>query len=77
MMRALILGVVLLVPGLSMAAQAPKPVHIDIDDGEVLIGKTLEADVGDISTRRGAQHSSLLRVRTSFGEKVLRSVSEL
>ncbi len=77
MVRALVLGAVLLVPGLAMAAQAPKPVHISIDDGEVLTGATLRPDASDITVRQSAKHSSVLRLRSSFSEKVLRSVSEL
>ena len=39
----------------------------------LLLGR--RADAGAV--RHGAKHSSLLRLRASFGEKVLRSVSEL
>jgi len=78
MLRTLVLGAVLLVPGLSMAAQAPKaPVHIVMGEDDVIQGTNTGPDGDDITAKPRPTHASTIRVRTSFSDKVLNSVSEL
>lgn len=78
MRRILLIGACLLLPAVAFSAQAPAPREEVFKDGDVLEGSVNGPDFGVITTREPCRRGpSLLRVRSNFDEKVVRSVSEL
>ena len=79
-MRTLVLAVVLAAALPAAAAERPAPsprTVIRFGEGDVIDGRLGGPDVEQVDARPHAVHPSLLRVRESFREDVIRSSAEL
>jgi len=77
-MRRLLAVFLVVFPGIAFGqAGTPPPKVIDIDTAEVVPGSVAGPDIGAVVGTLPAKHTSLLRERTNFNDKVVASVSEL
>jgi hypothetical protein len=78
MLRALVIGVCLLVPALSFGqAGRPAPKEIVFTPEGVIEGRLDSPPIDPIVSKDQAKFGNMIQVRQNFGEKVVRSVSEL
>ncbi len=64
-------------PAPTQQRQAPKPQMLIFEDGSEIDGRTLGPDVMTITGTRRPDFGNMIKVRTSFADKLLDSVNEL
>lgn len=78
MIRALLLGLVLLVPAMAGAAEKKEkgPQIVNFED-DTIQGDLTKPDGEYVEARKKVNHTNLIRIREEFKDKVLQSVSDL
>lgn len=76
-MRHLLLAVAMLSSASFAQTKKPEPKEIIFGEGDLIPGTISRPDVEFIDGRAPTTHTSLIRVRESFREKVMESAREL
>jgi hypothetical protein len=77
MLRALLLSLVLVVPGASLAQAKKKGDQIVNFEDDTIQGDLTKPDGEYVEARKKVDHIKLIRIREEFRDKVLQSVNDL